>query len=67
MSRAAQDIDWPHFLILTIWFSVLLFVYAALAEFVMTLGRDEVLKLLFGIESREDKAGSAPTGATDPS
>jgi hypothetical protein len=44
------EIVWPHFWIIYLWLSVLLFVYCALRELIRAIGRDQVLRLFFGME-----------------
>jgi hypothetical protein len=50
IARLAEEIVWPHFWIIYLWLSVLLFVYCALRELIRAIGRDQVLRLFFGTE-----------------
>jgi hypothetical protein len=50
IARVADEIVWPHFWIIYLWLSVLLFVYCALRELIGAIGRDQVLRLFFGME-----------------
>lgn len=47
--RLVDETVWPHFLVIYLWLSVLLFVYCSLRELIRAIGRDHVLKLFFGI------------------
>lgn len=50
IARVVDEIVWPHFWIIYLWLSVLLFVYCALRELIRAIGRDQVLRLFFGME-----------------
>ncbi len=50
--HAADAIVWPHFWVIYIWLSVLLFVYCSLRELIRAIGKDAVLKLFFGPVSK---------------
>lgn len=50
LTRLADEIVWPHFLVIFLWLSVLLFVYCALRELIRVIGRDQVVRLFFGTE-----------------
>jgi Ni/Fe-hydrogenase subunit HybB-like protein len=50
IERLADEIVWPHFWIIYLWLSVLLFVYCALRELIRAIGRDQVPRLFFGME-----------------
>jgi hypothetical protein len=50
IAHLADEIVWPHFWIIYLWLSVLLFVYCALRELIRAIGRDQVLRLFFGTE-----------------
>ena len=58
MARIEDDIVWPHFWIIYIWLSVLLFVYCSLRELIRAIGREHVLKLFFGIGRPESMDGA---------
>jgi hypothetical protein len=40
IARLADEIVWPHFWVIYLWLSVLLFVYCALRELIQAIGRD---------------------------
>jgi hypothetical protein len=50
IERVVDEIVWPHFWVIYLWLSVLLFVYCALRELIRAIGRDQVLRLFFGME-----------------
>jgi hypothetical protein len=50
MARVVDEVVWPHFWIIYLWLSVLLFVYCSLRELIRVIGRDQVLKLFFGMQ-----------------
>jgi hypothetical protein len=50
IERGVDEIVWPHFWVIYLWLSVLLFVYCALRELIRAIGRDQVLRLFFGME-----------------
>lgn len=54
-----DDVIWPHFWIIYIWLSVLLFVYCSLRELIQVIGKDQVLRLFFGVV-RRDREADAP-------
>lgn len=54
-----DDVVWPQFWIIYIWLSVLLFVYCSLRELIRVIGKDQVLKLFFGV-SRRDQGADVP-------
>jgi hypothetical protein len=49
IARLVDETVWPHFWVIYLWLSVLLFVYCSLRELIRAIGRDHVLKLFFGI------------------
>ena len=49
MARLVDDVVWPRFWIIYLWLSVLLFVYCSLRELIRVIGRDQVLRLFFGM------------------
>jgi Ni/Fe-hydrogenase subunit HybB-like protein len=49
MARVVNEVVWPHFWVIYLWLSVLLFVYCSLRELIRAVGRDQVLRLFFGI------------------
>jgi hypothetical protein len=49
MARVVDEVVWPHFWIIYLWLSVLLFVYCSLRELIRAIGRDQVLELFFGL------------------
>lgn len=51
-----DDVIWPHFWIIYIWLSVLLFVYCSLRELIQVIGKDQVLRLFFGVVRRDREA-----------
>ena len=51
IAHLADEIVWPHFWIIYLWLSVLLFVYCALRELIRAIGRDQVLRLFFGMKA----------------
>lgn len=48
ISRLVDETVWPHFWVIYLWLSVLLFVYCSLRELIRAIGRDYVLRLFFG-------------------
>lgn len=44
-----DDVVWPQFWIIYLWLSVLLFVYCSLRELIRAIGKDQVLRLFFGV------------------
>ncbi len=42
------EIVWPHFWAVQLWLVVLIFIYCTSRELVRVIGRDQVMKLLFG-------------------
>jgi hypothetical protein len=50
--RIVDEVVWPHFWVIYLWLSVLLFVYCSLRELIRVIGREQVLKLFFGITKR---------------
>ena len=62
IAHLADEIVWPHFWIIYLWLSVLLFVYCALRELIRAIGRDQVLRLFFfgmkGILVAADRSGT---------
>ena len=54
-----DDVIWPHFWIIYIWLSVLLFVYCSLRELIQVIGKNQVLRLFFGVV-RRDREADAP-------
>lgn len=60
MANLVDEVIWPHFWVIYIWLSVLLFTYCALRELVRVIGEDKVLELFFGItRRRSDRPQSA--------
>ncbi|MFO1119391.1 MAG: hypothetical protein U1E38_04490 [Rhodospirillales bacterium] len=51
-----DDVVWPQFWIIYLWLSVLLFVYCSLRELIRAIGKDQFLRLFFGIVPRSGKA-----------
>ena len=49
MSHLTAEVIWPHFWVIYIWLSALLFTYCSLRELVRVIGEDRVLELFFGI------------------
>jgi hypothetical protein len=47
--RLVDETVWPHFWVIYLWLSVLLFVYCSLRELIRAIGRDRVLRLFFGM------------------
>ncbi len=43
-----DDINWPYFLIVQLWLSVLLFVFSSLRELVRVVGREKAARMFFG-------------------
>lgn len=52
MAHLVDEVIWPHFWVIYIWLSVLLFTYCSLRELVRVIGEDKVLELFFGITRR---------------
>jgi hypothetical protein len=52
MAHLVDEVVWPHFWVIYLWLSVLLFVYCSLRELIRVIGRDQVLRLFFGITKR---------------
>lgn len=50
-----DDVVWPQFWIIYIWLSVLLFVYCSLRELIRAIGKDQVVRLFFGVGQRDQK------------
>lgn len=48
-AHLVDEVIWPHFWVIYIWLSVLLFTYCSLRELVRVIGEDKVLELFFGI------------------
>lgn len=51
-----DDVVWPQFWIIYIWLSVLLFVYCSLRELIRAIGKDQVVRLFFGVSHRDKEA-----------
>lgn len=49
MAHLVDDVVWPRFWVIYLWLSVLLFVYCSLRELIRVIGRDQVLRLFFGM------------------
>jgi len=56
MVHLVDDVVWPHFWIIYIWLSVLLFVYCSLRELIQVIGKNQVLRLFFGVVRRDREA-----------
>lgn len=52
-THLVAEVIWPHFWVIYIWLSVLLFTYCSLRELVRVIGEDRVLELFFGITRRQ--------------
>lgn len=50
-AQVIDEVVWPQFWIIYLWLSVLLFIYCTLRELVRVIGKDEVLKLFFGVRN----------------
>lgn len=50
MAHLVDEVVWPHFLVIYLWLSVLLFGYCVLRELIRAIGRDQMLRLFFGSE-----------------
>lgn len=55
-AQLVDDMVWPRFWIIYLWLCVLLFVYCSLRELIRVIGKDQVLKLFFGIVRRNPEA-----------
>jgi hypothetical protein len=53
MAHLVDEVIWPHFWVIYIWLSVLLFTYCSLRELVRVIGEHKVLELFFGITRRQ--------------
>lgn len=57
-----DDVVWPQFWIIYIWLSVLLFVYCSLRELIRAIGKDQVVRLFFGVVRRDREADVRAAG-----
>ena len=46
--QLVDEVVWPHFWAVQIWLAVLFFVYGALRELILVLGRERVMAMFFG-------------------
>lgn len=53
MTHLVDEVIWPHFWVIYIWLSVLLFTYCSARELIRVIGEDRVLELFFGIPRRQ--------------
>lgn len=56
-----DEIHWPHFLVIQLWLSVLLFVYCSLRELVRAVGRKKVVHMFLGWGSKKSAEGNRTT------
>lgn len=52
VAHIIDEVVWPRFWVIYLWLFVLLFVYCSASELIRAVGRDQVLKLFFGISPR---------------
>lgn len=57
-AHLVDEVVWPHFWIIYLWLSVLLLVYCSLRELIRVIGRDQVLRLFFGVERTRSLEGA---------
>jgi hypothetical protein len=43
-----QEVVWPRFLAVQIWFLVLFFFYSVIVELVRVLGKERLIEMFFG-------------------
>lgn len=55
-AQLVDDIVWPRFWVIYLWLSVLLFVYCSLRELIRVIGKDQILRLFFGLVRRNQEA-----------
>jgi hypothetical protein len=53
-----EEINWPHFWLIQMWLSVLLFVYCAFREYVRAVGSEEIVHMFLGWRRKTEKASS---------
>ena len=46
--RVINEVNWPRFMAIQIWFMVLFFIYTVFAELIHVLGKERVIKMFFG-------------------
>ena len=46
-----DGIIWPHFWLIQMWLAVLFFIYCSLRELIRVIGKQEILRLFFGMRN----------------